>query len=145
MSTQDFWKLLRRKFYSLLMILIPTGIIFLILALILRLLPYFLPAEMLASWKETLKFYATNPAELKALLLAKGADAEWIFILIQVLQVVFAPIPGQAAALAGGFIFGFWKGDAGTCDREFYCDGWCENFGLQACAKDRAGFDYQAI
>ncbi len=110
MSTQDFWKLLRRKFYSLLMILIPTGIIFLILALILRLLPYFLPAEMLASWKETLKFYATNPAELKALLLAKGADAEWIFILIQVLQVVFAPIPGQAAALAGGFIFGFWKG-----------------------------------
>ncbi|MBP5212686.1 MAG: TVP38/TMEM64 family protein, partial [Pyramidobacter sp.] len=25
-------------------------------------------------------------------------------------QVVFAPIPGQAVALAGGFVFGFWKG-----------------------------------
>ena len=30
------------------------------------------------------------------------------------LQVVFAPIPGQAVALAGGFVFGFWKGWALT-------------------------------
>ena len=33
---------------------------------------------------------------------------------VQVLQVLFAPIPGQAVALAGGFVFGFWKGWALT-------------------------------
>ena len=110
MTTKEFLALLKRKFYSLLMILIPAFIIFLIIAGIVKLLPYFLPAEMLASWKSTLVYYTENPVELRNLLLEKGADAEWIFILIQILQVIIAPIPGQAAAFAGGFIFGFWKG-----------------------------------
>lgn len=110
MTTKEFLALLKRKFYSLIMILIPAFVIFLIIAGIVELLPYFLPTEMLASWKNTLVYYSENPVELRNLLLEKGADAEWIFILIQVLQVIIAPIPGQAAAFAGGFIFGFWKG-----------------------------------
>ena len=32
------------------------------------------------------------------------------FILIQALQVVFSPIPGEATGLVGGFIFGKWLG-----------------------------------
>ncbi len=110
MTNKEFLQLLKRKFYTLMMILIPAFIIFLIIAGIVKLLPYFLPADLLASWKSTLVYYTENPIELRNLLLEKGADAEWIFILIQVLQVVIAPIPGQAAAFAGGFIFGFWKG-----------------------------------
>jgi uncharacterized membrane protein YdjX (TVP38/TMEM64 family) len=31
-----------------------------------------------------------------------------VFVVLQVLQVIFAPIPGQAVALAGGYIFGWW-------------------------------------
>ena len=110
MTKREFLQLLKHKFYSLIMILIPAAVIFLIIAIILMLLPYFLPNEILESWKITLVHYGKNPVELKNLLLEKGTNAEWIFILLQILQVVIAPIPGQAIAFAGGFIFGFWKG-----------------------------------
>ena len=43
-------------------------------------------------------------------MLSKGTYTEYIFILIQLLQVIISPIPGQAVIFAGGFIFGFWKG-----------------------------------
>ena len=36
------------------------------------------------------------------------------FVGIQVLQVFFAPIPGQLTGLLGGFLFGFWPGLALT-------------------------------
>ncbi|MBQ7562102.1 MAG: TVP38/TMEM64 family protein [Synergistaceae bacterium] len=101
---------MKRKFYSLIMILLPASVIFLIIAVILGLIPYFLPDEVLISWKNSIINYSKNPLELKNFLLEKGSYAEIIFILLQILQVVIAPIPGQAVAFAGGFIFGFWKG-----------------------------------
>lgn len=39
-----------------------------------------------------------------------GAWGPAFFIGVQVLQVLVAPIPGQLAGLAGGFVFGFWRG-----------------------------------
>ncbi len=88
------------------MILIPAFVIMLIISVILWLLSSVLPEELIAR----ISHYAHNPEELRAL----GEGSEWLFVMIQVLQVVIAPIPGQAAAFAGGFIFGFWKGWALT-------------------------------
>jgi uncharacterized membrane protein YdjX (TVP38/TMEM64 family) len=39
-----------------------------------------------------------------------GAAAPIIFILIQALQVVIAPIPGEVTGILGGFVFGQWLG-----------------------------------
>ena len=101
-SKQWFIDLLKRKFSSLIMIIIPAFVIMLILSAILWALKYVLPEGVI----ESISYYAHHPSELRTL----GEGSEWVFILVQVLQVVIAPIPGQAAAFAGGFIFGFWKG-----------------------------------
>ena len=39
-----------------------------------------------------------------------GAAAPIAFMAIQVLQVIFAPIPGEATGVIGGFLFGAFKG-----------------------------------
>ncbi len=39
-----------------------------------------------------------------------GTGAPFIFMLIQILQVAFAPIPGEATGFIGGYIFGAAKG-----------------------------------
>jgi uncharacterized membrane protein YdjX (TVP38/TMEM64 family) len=39
-----------------------------------------------------------------------GAAAPLVFMGIQILQVIFAPIPGEATGVIGGFIFGAFKG-----------------------------------
>ena len=88
------------------MVIIPAFIIMAVIAGILWLFRSVMPEE----WIARIMYYAENPQELRTL----GEGSEWLFVLIQVLQVVIAPIPGQAAAFAGGFIFGFWKGWALT-------------------------------
>ena len=102
MTRQDFINLLKRKFSQLIMIIIPAFAIMLVIMILLWLAKFFVPEE----WLNSITYYAQNPSELRKL----GEGSEWLFILVQVLQVVIAPIPGQAAAFAGGFIFGFWKG-----------------------------------
>ncbi|MBQ7193952.1 MAG: hypothetical protein IJR98_06250, partial [Synergistaceae bacterium] len=94
MTKKDFFDLLKRKFYSLLMILIPAFAITFIIGGVLWLCRSMIPEE----WTREISHYIENPMELRAL----GEGSEWLFILIQVLQVVIAPIPGQAAAFAGG-------------------------------------------
>ncbi len=39
-----------------------------------------------------------------------GKSEAYLFMGLQVLQVLLAPIPGQLVGLAGGMLFGFWKG-----------------------------------
>ena len=102
MTKTEFISLLKRKFYSLLMVLIPAFVIMLVITGVLWLLRSVIPESLTAQ----ISHYIDNPSELRAL----GEGLEWLFFLIQVLQVVIAPIPGQAAAFAGGFMFGFWKG-----------------------------------
>ena len=47
---------------------------------------------------------------MKDKLVEWGAAAPIIFILIQSLQVVIAPIPGEVTGILGGFVFGQWMG-----------------------------------
>ena len=102
MTKQDLINLLKRKFSSLIMILIPAFAIMLVIGGIIWALRFMIPEE----WLAEISYYIDNPSELRKL----GEGSEWLFVAIQILQVVIAPIPGQAAAFAGGFIFGFWKG-----------------------------------
>jgi len=47
---------------------------------------------------------------MKEKLVEWGAAAPIIFILIQALQVVIAPVPGEVTGILGGFVFGQWLG-----------------------------------
>ena len=41
---------------------------------------------------------------------ANGIGAPAIFIIVQVLQVLFAPVPGEASGFIGGYLFGITRG-----------------------------------
>ena len=41
---------------------------------------------------------------------AFGAGAPAVFMLVQVMQVIFAPVPGEASGFIGGYLFGAAKG-----------------------------------
>jgi len=47
---------------------------------------------------------------LKKVLKSFGPYSPLVFILLQILQVVIAPIPGEATELLGGYLFGVWAG-----------------------------------
>ncbi len=51
-----------------------------------------------------------DPHRLKELLISYGAFAPLIFILLQVTQVIVAPIPGGAIEFMGGYFFGTMAG-----------------------------------
>ena len=51
-----------------------------------------------------------NGDRLRESILAYGPLAPIIFIVIQILQVVFAPIPGEATGALGGYLFGAGPG-----------------------------------
>jgi uncharacterized membrane protein YdjX (TVP38/TMEM64 family) len=54
--------------------------------------------------------FETRRQALKAWFESWGAVSAWVFLGVQFLQVVLAPIPGQFVGLLGGFVFGFWRG-----------------------------------
>lgn len=54
--------------------------------------------------------HVSTIAEIRHLLTTSGSYAPVVFVLIQILQVVFAPIPGQALASVGGVLFGGFNG-----------------------------------
>jgi uncharacterized membrane protein YdjX (TVP38/TMEM64 family) len=51
---------------------------------------------------------------LRAWILARNGWGEFAFIALQILQVVIFVIPGEIVQVAGGYVFGFWKGSALT-------------------------------
>ncbi len=59
-------------------------------------------------WEYTLYYwqYVSTKEKIKALLTGSGKWAPLIFMGLQILQVVFAPIPGEATGFLGGFLFG---------------------------------------
>ena len=56
-----------------------------------------------------LKLY-TDPVTFRAALHRWGVMAPLVFIAIQALQVLVAPIPGELTGLLGGVVFGVWWG-----------------------------------
>jgi uncharacterized membrane protein YdjX (TVP38/TMEM64 family) len=65
-------------------------------------------------WLKTIELYELlhNRQELKRLLFSFGAYSPLAYILVQVLQVVVAPIPGGAIEFLGGYLFGVKVGFA---------------------------------
>jgi len=64
---------------------------------------------VVAKYRGLARFYSSRQ-EVKAFLKSFGAYAPVPFITLQALQVVFAPIPGEATGFLGGYVFGTWLG-----------------------------------
>jgi uncharacterized membrane protein YdjX (TVP38/TMEM64 family) len=60
-------------------------------------------------WLDWLKQLFESKERLRDYVQGWGAWAPIAFLLMQVLQVLIAPIPGEISGIAGGFIFGAWK------------------------------------
>ena len=93
-----------RKHFSrnhwLLMAVLVCGV--LVLAIVFR--------ESLTQHFRTLYNLVTDRDKVSALIFASGIYAPLVFISLQVLQVIFAPVPGEATGFIGGYIFGAGKG-----------------------------------
>jgi uncharacterized membrane protein YdjX (TVP38/TMEM64 family) len=63
-------------------------------------------------WKKITYFYdlLSDRDQIKIFVASFGRGAPAIFIIIQILQVLFAPFPGEATGFIGGFLFGTAKG-----------------------------------
>jgi uncharacterized membrane protein YdjX (TVP38/TMEM64 family) len=59
-------------------------------------------------WREILYYYRyfLNPKKLGEFIASFGPLAALIFLMVQILQVVAAPIPGEMTGFVGGFLFG---------------------------------------
>jgi uncharacterized membrane protein YdjX (TVP38/TMEM64 family) len=64
------------------------------------------------AWKEIFAYYRFffDYKRLRTFILSFGPYSAVMFILIQGLQVVFAPVPGEVTGFVGGLIFGTWLG-----------------------------------
>ena len=54
--------------------------------------------------------WSASRASLRTIFDASGEQSGLIFVLVQIGQVLLAPIPGQLLGLMGGSLFGFWHG-----------------------------------
>lgn len=63
-------------------------------------------------WSQIVKFYDTlyNRHQLKRFILSFGAYSPLAYILLQIIQVIVAPIPGGAVEFLGGYLFGIKAG-----------------------------------
>jgi len=64
------------------------------------------------AWRDTLLFYRYffNLRRLKTFVASYGPYAWIVYIFIQCMQVVIAPIPGEVTGFVGGLLFGVWEG-----------------------------------
>lgn len=70
---------------------------------------YFLRGESLLSQVLFhLEDVRQNGSGLRQTILAYGYSAPLMFMGLQVLQVLFAPVPGEATGILGGYLFGAW-------------------------------------
>ncbi len=84
-------------------ILALIGIVFLC-----TLVLFFSQEGLLARIITQLRDFKTQSDNLRTEILSHGSYAPLFFIAIQIFQVVFAPIPGEASGLVGGYLFGTW-------------------------------------
>jgi len=63
-------------------------------------------------WEKITVFYHlfTDKDQIKVFIASFGRGAPLVFIIIQILQVLLAPFPGEATGFIGGFLFGAAKG-----------------------------------
>jgi uncharacterized membrane protein YdjX (TVP38/TMEM64 family) len=58
-------------------------------------------------WHEPIFSFFTNKEAIKDFIRSAGVFGPALFILLQIAQVVIAPIPGQLTGFVGGYLFGF--------------------------------------
>jgi uncharacterized membrane protein YdjX (TVP38/TMEM64 family) len=63
-------------------------------------------------WEKITDLYQlfSDREQIRNLISSFGSSAPPVFILIQVLQVLFAPVPGEATGFIGGYLFGALPG-----------------------------------
>jgi uncharacterized membrane protein YdjX (TVP38/TMEM64 family) len=66
-------------------------------------------SDVYQEYEHLIRLYA-DPQQLRAMVLSYGNLAPLVFILLQVTQVVFSFIPGEATGFLGGFLFGTFRG-----------------------------------
>ena len=59
-------------------------------------------------WKNLKLLYdlLADGERVKSFIRSYGMGAPVVFILLQIFQVIFAPIPGEATGVIGGYLFG---------------------------------------
>ncbi len=77
---------------------------YLIFLLVVCLLLYYYK-EIYYGFRCTIKFFS-NKAQVSALVASFGVFAPIVFIGLQILQVLLAPIPGELTGFVGGYLFG---------------------------------------
>jgi uncharacterized membrane protein YdjX (TVP38/TMEM64 family) len=70
---------------------------------------WFSSNPIVAEYRELARFYSSKKA-VSDFLKSYGSYAPLAFIVVQALQVVLAPIPGEATGILGGYLFGTWLG-----------------------------------
>jgi uncharacterized membrane protein YdjX (TVP38/TMEM64 family) len=65
-------------------------------------------AYQMGMWHDAIRFlrYFFTPKRLEAFIASYGSFAGVVFVSLQALQVVVAPIPGEITGFVGGFLFG---------------------------------------
>jgi len=81
----------------------PILVYFILLLVVCFLLYYY--KEIYHAFRDTVRFFS-NKAQVSALVASFGAFAPLAFIGLQILQVLFAPIPGELTGFVGGYLFG---------------------------------------
>ena len=85
-----------------------TILAFIVILLIIGLLFFISRDDLLFRIIGELRDFKTQSDVLRAEILSHGTQAPLFFIAIQIFQVIFAPIPGEASGLVGGYLFGTW-------------------------------------
>ena len=77
--------------------------------LILSLMLFFYGGEL---WSLIVRFFyfLSDREKIRVYIEGFGHAAPWIFMLVQILQVLLAPVPGEATGFIGGYLFGVTKG-----------------------------------
>ncbi|MCX5805367.1 MAG: VTT domain-containing protein [Proteobacteria bacterium] len=63
-------------------------------------------------WRQIIGFYKffLDPRKLRVFIASFGPFAACVFVLVQALQVIVAPVPGELTGVVGGFLFGNTSG-----------------------------------
>jgi uncharacterized membrane protein YdjX (TVP38/TMEM64 family) len=108
---QDLLARVRRKGVALLPVLAGAGVLSVLLVVVGMVVRPWLP-EAAELWLAQLD--AADPvaatASLRSAMAGLGLPVEAGFLLVQIMQVLLAPIPGQLMGVMGGMLFGFWHG-----------------------------------
>lgn len=79
-------------------------VVYLILLLAVCLLFYYYK-EIYHAFRDTIRFFS-NKGQVSALVASFGVFAPLVFMGLQILQVLLAPIPGELTGFVGGYLFG---------------------------------------